>query len=245
MHALKKRDFRLVAGFHQCVEGRLDQFRDTPAKHALFAKEVRFRLFLKGRFDQPGAGRADAFAVSHGRLPRLTAGILMNGEQRGNSSAPDVLAPDQMPWAFRGHHHDIGFGRRKDLPVMNIETVRKKQGLAGFHVGGDVLAVELRLHMVLGQDLNHVGRGGGLTGGYGLKAVFNRFFIIGGTRPLPHNHIDAAVAQVLRLRVPLAAIADDSDFFTPKNIQIRIRIVVHPHCIPPSRGKAVKPLSQI
>src|SRR5207248_2437941 len=71
VHALEVRDLRLVAGFDERLEGRLDQVRDAAAERRLLAEEIRLRLFLEGRLDHARARAADAPAVRHRDVARL------------------------------------------------------------------------------------------------------------------------------------------------------------------------------
>src|SRR5579884_2639626 len=62
-----------------------------------------------------------------------------------------------------------------------------------------------------------------------------------GPAPLvqPHGHRDAAVLEVLRLRVALAAVADHGHAFPAEDIEIGVLLVVHSggHSGPPLAGR--------
>src|SRR5690606_30176492 len=51
--------------------------------------------------------------------------------------------------------------------------------------------------------------------------------VIGASRPVGYNDVDAGVAQVLCMRVTLAAVADDRHLFARKKSKICVTVVVH------------------
>ena len=96
-----------------------------------------------------------------------------------------------------------------DLAEMNVEAVGKEQGLALGHVRLQVVFIEHGLHVVLGQDLHHLGLGRGLGGRHRLEAVLHRQVVVGRAGHFGDQHVHAAVPEVQRLGVPLGAEADD------------------------------------
>ena len=50
---------------------------------------------------------------------------------------------------------------------------------------------------------------------------------VGRARPLADHHLAAGIAKILRLRVPLTAIADDRDRLALQQREIGILVVVH------------------
>jgi len=66
---------------------------------------------------------------------------------------------------------------------------------------------------VIGQEDHHEGRAAdGLGGGLDCESGFGRFVPVGAAGRLRHLDLDARVAKVLRVRVALAAVADNGDF---------------------------------
>src|SRR5437764_118603 len=84
-----------------------------------------FGFFLEGGFENAGARRADAVGISETEFVGASAGILLNRQQRRNSAAFGVHAPDEVSRALRSNHQDINVGRRNDSFEMNAEAVRE------------------------------------------------------------------------------------------------------------------------
>ena len=77
------------------------------------------------------------------------------------------------------------------------------------------------------QDIDQVAGLGGLGGRDRLEAVADGRVVVGRARPLADHHVAARVAQVLRLGVPLAAIADHRDRLALQEREVGILVVVH------------------
>ena len=69
-----------------------------------------------------------------------------------------------MARTFGSNHNHIQVWCRLDLAEVDIKAVRKDQGFALGHVGGNFFAVQHCLDVVLGKDLDHVGKARSLTG---------------------------------------------------------------------------------
>jgi len=87
VEAFEVGDFGLVARFRESFKSRLDQLTHAAAEDGLLAKEVSFGLFGESGFQNPGARAAESLGVSEGKRFRLTAGILLDRQERGCSSA--------------------------------------------------------------------------------------------------------------------------------------------------------------
>jgi hypothetical protein len=116
-----------------------------------------------------------------------------------------------MARALRGDHDHIVAARRCDAPVVDVEAVREEDGGAFRQMRLDLRVEHLRLHLVGHQQGNDLGslhglrdRPDGKSGGFGR-----------GPRRAPRAQadldVDAGVAQVERVRVPLAPVAEDRD----------------------------------
>src|SRR3546814_2074204 len=95
---------------------------------------------------------------------------------------------------------------------MEVEAVREGERGAGLQIVGEVVIIDFRLMLVGGGDHDDVGPGGGVLVGHDLEA--RAFGLLCGRRTGTERDRDlahAAVAQVLRVGVALAAIADDGD----------------------------------
>ena len=65
----------------------------------------------------------------------------------------------------RNHGH-IHIRRRRDLLEVDVEAVGEHQGLAGGHVGRDLVLVEISLNVVGHQDHDYVRGLGGVRRGH-------------------------------------------------------------------------------
>ena len=132
----------------------------------------------------------------------------------------------------RDHKHVDAFGRH-DLAEMDVEAVAEDQRLALGHVAGDLGVVDLRLDLIGQQNLDHIGGPGGFGCRNRIEPVGLGHLVVPGALQLADNHVEAAVTQVLRLSVPLAAVTDNRDLALFENRGLGVLIVVHLHPSPP------------
>ena len=106
----------------------------------------------------------------------------------------------------------------------------KKSGRALLHVGLQVPLPDAGLELVGRQQHHHVGPFGGLGDVHDLQPSLLGLGHRLGAGAQGNGHIgDARIAQVQRVRVALAAIADDGDLLTLDQIEIGIPIVIDAH----------------
>src|SRR5699024_1350039 len=74
-------DLRLVPGFHQRLEPRLDQVRGTTAEHRLLTEEVGLGFLGEGRLDRARTGPANALRVGEAERETVTGGILLDSHE--------------------------------------------------------------------------------------------------------------------------------------------------------------------
>src|SRR5438045_9590818 len=118
-----------------------------------------------------------------------------------------------MTWRLRGDHRHVDGSGRRDFAEVNVEPVREHQRLAGERPDcwSDRALVDGTLLLIGDEHHDHVARAGGIGDGTHLEPVS------GGPRPrLPSrpetdDHFRATVAQVLRVRMSLTAVANDSE----------------------------------
>jgi len=108
--------------------------------------------------------------------------------------------------------------------------VREEQRIAGDEVGGDLLGVQLPLVLVGGQDHDQIGLLDGVRDGEDTQAL--SFGLLARRRALleTHAHIDAGVAEVQRVRVPLRSVADDGDRPVLDDREVGVVVVEHRCC---------------
>src|SRR5262249_2534845 len=140
-----------------------------------------------------------------------------------------VLAPHQVPWPFRGHHEDVHVRGWRDLLVVDVEAVPEGQVLAGLEASLQVPLVDLGPLLVGHEHHDDVALAGGggraadaQTGLLGLRSR-------GAVGAHPHPDVAATVAQVERVRMPLAPVADDGDRLPPQPLEVRVLIVEDLH----------------
>ena len=226
VQALEIGDFGSVTGFDKGLEASADQFGGATAEDGLFAEEVAFGLFAEGGFDDAGAHAADTGGIGEGGFERMARSILGNCNEAGNARTFGENFADAMAGSLGGDHADVNVGRGLDRAEVDAEAVREHQGLASRKVRGDVGLVQRALDVVRNEDHHDVG---GLdcvgclhdcqTGGLDLCAAL-------AVCREAHNHVEPGIAQVQRVRVALAAVADNGDFLALEGGDTAVLLVV-------------------
>src|SRR5699024_5328622 len=120
-------DLRLVPGFHQRLEPRLDQVRGTTAEHRLLTEEVGLGFLGEGRLDRARTGPANALRVGEAERETVTGGILLDSHEVRHTLTVHKLSADEMARSFGSHQqqiHSFGWG---DVAVPHVETVTEEQ----------------------------------------------------------------------------------------------------------------------
>ena len=108
---------------------------------------------------------------------------------------------------------------------MNVETVSESEGAAVFQVGSDFFCVDVSLFFVRNQDHRDIGFFNGFRNGFNFKAGCLGFGDGFAAFIQADDDVDAAVFEVQRMSVALAAITDDCDFFAFHYIPVYILII--------------------
>ena len=227
VQALEVGHLRLVAGLGQGLETSLHQVRHAAAQDDLLAEQVSLGLLGEGGLDAAGPQATDRLRVALGQLPGLAAGVLLDANQHRDTASVGVLATHYMAWALRGDHADVHTLGRGDVAVTNVEAVREEDGVASLEVGGDLVRVDMTLHLVGHQNHDHVGLCGGLR-----RGEHPQTFRLGlGTRPAAlgeaDSHVDARITQVQRVGVALGTVTDHGDAAVLDDCQVRIVVIEH------------------
>jgi hypothetical protein len=127
--------------------------------------------------------------------------------------------------ALGGDHDDVVTGLGGDVAEADVEAVAEDQRGAVLEVRGDLVAVQVTLHLIRRQDHDHVGALDGLGDGGDREALVLRLRPRGGALAQADGHLDAGVAQVQRVRVPLAAVPDDGDLLPLDDRQVGVVVV--------------------
>src|SRR5262245_15784759 len=230
----------LVEAFEVCHLGRVasldqrlvagpDQLGEAAAEHRLLAEEIGLGLFLEGGLEGRRARTSDALRPRQRDLLGVTAGILLDRDEARHAAPLQVLAPHEMTRPLRRHHEHVHVGWRDDLLEVDVEAVTECQVLALRQPGADLVLVDLRALLVGHEHHDHVGLAGRGRGVDHAQALGLRLLARRALGPQPHPDVAAAVAQVERVRVPLAAIPDDRDLLPLERLQRGVRIVIDVH----------------
>jgi hypothetical protein len=125
------------------------------------------------------------------------------------------------------HHGDVHTGRGLDVAKANIETVTEEQRRALLEVRGDGLGVDGALDLVRRQDHDNIGLLDGLGDRDDLQALC--LGLVPGLAALGEAdaNVDSGVAQVQRVGVALAAIANNGDLAPLNHGEICVVVVEH------------------
>ena len=227
MEALEVRDLGLVAGLDEGLEAVHDELRGATAQDGLLAEEVGLGLLGEGRADAAGPQAADGLAVRLRDVPRLARGVLLDGEEHGDAAPVDVLAADDVAGALGGDHEDVGAGRGLDVAEADVEAVAEEQARALLEVRLDVLGVDAALHLVGREDDDEVGLLHGVGHGEDGQALGLGLGAALAALGEADAHVDTGVAQVERVGVALAAVADDGHLASLDDAEVGVVVVEH------------------
>ena len=175
----------------------------------------------------PARSRADALGVGQRLLLGLPGGVLVDGDQSRHAPALGVDAADQVPGALGRDHGDVHVLRRHDLVEVDVEAVGEHEHVALFEIVADGRLVDDLLHLVGDHHHDDLGAARGRVRRQDFEAGRDGPVPGRGTRGLGHDDVDAAVAQVLRMGVALAAEADDGHGLTLQEAEIGVLFVQH------------------
>src|SRR5438093_223570 len=155
----------------------------------------------------------------------LVSSVMMHGQQARHAAALRELRAHEVPRSLGGDHEHVDRGRRHDLAEMDVEPVPEGQIGVLLHVRANFGAIDARLHLIRRQDHHHIGPLHGISHRHDFKSGPLRLL---PRRALPEadEHVHAAVLQVQRVRVALAAEPDDRDRLPLQTFQIGVFIVV-------------------
>ena len=120
---------------------------------------------------------------------------------------------------------DVNIGRRNDRFEMNAEPVREPQNLPRMQIRLYELLIHRRLSLIRSEHVNPVRTLGSFIRSHHHHAVGSRLLCAGPRRIKPHNHLVSAIAQILRLRVSLAAVAQDGNGFGLQGLRISVMLI--------------------
>ena len=175
-----------------------------------------------------------ARGVGQRHFQRVAGRVLRDRDEAGDAAAALVFAAHGVAGALRRDHEHVDVGARVEQVEMHVQAVREGQRGAGLQVRAELLAVQVALALVRGQHHDDVGPFGGIGRVHDLQPGAFRLGDAGGAGPQPDGKLlDAAVLQVQRMGVALAAVADDGDVLPLDQVHVGIAIVVDAHSIGP------------
>ena len=230
MQALEIGHLGGVARLDQGLEAVLDQLGQAAAQHHLLAEQVGFAFLAEAGLDDARTAAADGRGIGQGQFQGIARGVLGHRHQTGDAAALQVFAAHGVAGALGGDHEHVEIGAGLDQLEVDVEAMGEDQGGALLQVGGQIGVVQLGLQLVGGEDHHHVAPLGGLGRGQDLEAL--GLGLLGGGRAGAQRDghvLDAGIAQVQRMGVTLAAIADHDDLLALDQIDVGIPIVIDAH----------------
>src|SRR3954452_1848172 len=221
--ALVVGDLGLVAGLDERLEACLHEGADTSAEHRLLSEQVALGLLGEARPEHPGPAAADRGPVGESEVESIAACVLRDGDEARRARPRLEDLAHAMPGALGGDHDHVVAGAGRDLAEVHGEAMGEEHRGAGFEVGLDLALVDALLHVVGKEDRDELCALHSCGDGFHREPGFLR----GAPRIAPETQPDldlhAGVAQVERMGMALAAIADDGHFAVE---QIEIAVAV-------------------
>ncbi len=229
--ALEVCDDRGEALLDEGVESFLDELGETSALDGLLAEQVGFGLLVEVVDGEgSGAGAAHSLCEGEGDFLGLSAVVLVDGDEGGDSESLDELLPLRVSGGLGCHHDDIDVLGGNDELVGDGESVGELEGCSGFEVVLDVLVVDLGLDLVGQEHHDDVSLGGGLVHGGDLhSAVF--LCLVPGCSVLPDSDddVESGVAETESLCAALCTVSENCDLLAFQDSEVGILVVVDFH----------------
>ena len=195
----------------------------------MFAEQVGLGFFTEIGLDDAGLAATVGHGIAQGQVAGAARFVLVHRNQVGHAAALGVGAAHRVAGGLGRHHPHIQVGARIHQAVMHIKAVGEYQRRALLDIGLDIVGVHATDLLVRQQNHHDVRRAHGVGYFSDLQAGFFNFRPRGAAFTQAHHHLDAAVVQVLRVGVALAAIADDGNGFALDQAQVAVFVVINFH----------------
>ncbi len=219
-------NFRLVARFHENFEPCLDESGSSSAEDGLLTEKIGLGFFFEGGLEEASASGADPSGPGHSNRASLAGGVLLHREEGRNATSLDILASNDMSWAFGGDKDDVDIFGWLNGFIVNGEAVAEEEALTLAKIGGDVLLVDGGNFQVGHSNENDIGAANGFSSGEDFKAVFfgdgDRFAAFVES----DGDFDAAIFEIKSMSVALGAEANDGGFSAKKGGKAGVTVVV-------------------
>ncbi len=159
-----------VAGLDQRLISRLDQRGQPPAEHHLLPEQIGLAFLAERRLDDARACSADRLGVGQTHFRGILGGILVNRQEHRDAASVLELGTDQVAGPFGGDHKDIDIRTGNNLAEVDIKPVGEGQIASLPKVRHDLVAIQVRLEFVGGEDHDDLGQFGRLPRRNDLKA---------------------------------------------------------------------------
>jgi len=222
---------------------RADQLDEAAAQHGLLSEEVGLGLLFERSGEHARTGTPDTGRIGHGERVGTPRCILMDREEGGHTAAFLICFPHTMPWALGSDHGDVDVLRWLDRAVSDVEAVRKHQHVARLQVRLDVLLVDGWLRGVGRKNHDDVRLFDRVTDRSDRKTRRLRLGLALAAFLQTHANVYAALLQVERMRVALAAVADDRYFLASDQREVGVLVITnlgHVSLYSPTRGYAAE-----
>ena len=230
MQAFEISHLRLVAGFHQRLKAHADQFHQATAQNGLLAEEIGFAFLTEVGLNNARTPAADARAVGQAQFHRFARSILVHSDQARHAAAFDIFATHGVTGALGGHHDDVNAGLGFDQAEVDVQAMCERNGCTVTNVVVDVFLIGIRLQFVGHGEHDQVRPSGCCCDVHDLQAFAFGLFGRGRTGAQgDHKVLRAAVAQVQRVGVALAAIAQNGDLFVFDQVDVTVTIIIDAH----------------
>src|SRR5215831_8264786 len=150
----------------------------------------------------------------------------MNCHQSGYADTLHEELAHSMSGRFGGDHRNIDILWRRDLLEVDVEAVGEHERFPRRHVRRDFLIVQITLEVVMYKDHDYVRLLGGTAGVQDAQARGFGFYPGFAARIESDDDVHAGIAQIQRMRVALAAIADDGDCAPLQEFEISVFFVI-------------------
>ncbi|MPM24563.1 hypothetical protein SDC9_71046 [bioreactor metagenome] len=216
MAAFEVRHLRRVSCLDEGIEAGLDQGGYATAEHSLLTEEVGLGLFLERGLENACATGAKTLCIGERDILGVTAGILVDGDQRRNTLAFLELGTNRVARALGSDHDDVHITCGLDLTEMDVETMCERKILSSGEIGLNTVVVDLGLLLIGQEHHDDLGHCTGFLDGCDLQTCFFCDRPALGALVQADHHINPTLMQVQRMCMSLAAIADDGYLLSVK-----------------------------
>ena len=212
------------------VEAGLDQFLGAAAQHGLLTEQVGLGLFLERGLDDAGAGAADALGVGQRQRLALTLGSWSMAIRQGTPLPSTNWRRTRWPGPFGATMPMVTLAGGLIRSKWMLRPWPKNSALPSSRFGSmsflkiSACAVSGASSMMTSA---HLATSAGVSTSRPCSVTFSRD-LEPSFRPTFTS--TPGVAQAQRVRVPLAAVADDADLASLDDRQVCVVVVEHLNC---------------